>query len=727
MSKEVAAGVQPAGGDELDLGALWRALVRRRMWIALPTLLAFVGAFLIVNLVTPRYTAETSVLLVSGDTFYTRPEGGADTGSQFDEEAVQSEVQVIMSRDLARDVIRKLGLVGNPEFDPDARVLGLRQRIMQWLGLGGARKERPPEERVPPPYYERLKVFPLPRSRVVAIEFSSADPDLAARAANTIAESYLDFQRSVKQSATQAASQWLAETIEPLRKQVAEAEAKVEDFRARHGLMSGSSGEVTLPSQQLAELSAQLSAARSAQADAEAKARLIRDLIASGRVFDIPDVANNEFIRRLLEQRIALRAQLALEERTLLPAHPRIKQLNAQIADLENQIRQEAQRTVRSLENEAKLAAARVDSLQKAFDAQSAVAAKAKEYEVELRALAGEARTQREQLETYLTRYREAQAREVESASPADARIVSRAVVPGTPSFPKKVPIIAIVTLAAFSLATTLVIALELLSGRAFVPVAPSLAQVPAEVAPEPGAAPVAEPALAAPAQAPVQGEAVAAADGPAQEQPSPRQLREDGDVGAAVQAGARARLRARLGDRPGQGRGRRVLVTEAAAEAGAVRLARALADDRVNTERTILLDMTAGGAKRDAGRPGLAELASGTASFTDVIGRDPGTRLHHVSAGADLAATLDARPGALELPLLALDQTYEWVILIVDAACLEALAPHVLPYVDHAVLVSQEAEQAETTRAAYGRLARAKARDIIVVVPQTDGTRAAA
>ncbi len=722
MSKEVAAGGAPAGGDDLDLGVIWRALVRRRMWIALPTLLAFVGAFLIVNLITPRYKAETSVLLVSGDTFYTRPEGGAGAGSQFDEEAVQSEVQVIMSRDLARDVIGKLGLVGNPEFDPDARVLGLSQRVMQWIGLGGSGKARPPEERVLATYYQRLNVFPLPRSRVVAIEFSSADPDLAARAANTIAESYLDFQRAVKQSATQAASQWLAETIEPLRKQVAEAEAKVEDFRARHGLMSGSAGEVTLPAQQLAELSAQLSAARSVQAEAEAKARLIRDMIASGRVFDIPDVANNEFIRRLLEQRIALRAQLALEERTLLPAHPRIKQLNAQIADLENQLRQEAQRTVRSLENEASLAAARVESVQKAFDTQSAVAAKAKESEVELRALEREARTQREQLETYLIRYREAQAREVENASPADARIVSRAVVPGTPNFPKKVPIIAIVTLVAFSLAATLVIALELLSGRAFVPAAAPLAYLPpAQAVAEP---PRVEPAPAAPAGAdePV----VAAAE--AQAPPQPRDERSSAataEVGAA--SGALAPLLARLGDRPAEGRGRRVLVTEAAAGAGAAPLARTLADDRVRTERTILLDLTAEGAARGAGRPGLAELASGSASFSDVIGRDAGTRLHHVSAGTNLAAALAAKPGALELPLLALDQTYEWVILVVDAAGLEALAAHVLPHVDHAVLVSEEAEQAEATRAALGRLADAKARDIIVVVPQADGARAAA
>ncbi len=52
--------------------------------------------------------------------------------------------------------------------------------------------------------------------------------------------------------------------------------------------------------------------ARSSQADAEAKARLIRDMIKQGRIADVPDVANNELIRRISEQRVNLRAQIAL-------------------------------------------------------------------------------------------------------------------------------------------------------------------------------------------------------------------------------------------------------------------------------------------------------------------------------------------------------------------------------------------------------------------------------
>ena len=74
------------------------------------------------------------------------------------------------------------------------------------------------------------------------------------------------------------------------------------------------------------------------------------------------DILNSELIRRLSEQRVTLRAQLAEQSSTLLDNHPRIKELKAQIADLDSRSRHEAATIARSLENDAKLADARVDS-----------------------------------------------------------------------------------------------------------------------------------------------------------------------------------------------------------------------------------------------------------------------------------------------------------------------------------------------------------------------------
>ena len=143
---------------------------------------------------------------------------------------------------------------------------------------------------------------------------------------------------------------------------VSEAEAKVEAFRSKSNLFVGANN-TTLSNQQLSEISTQVSQLRAQKADAEAKAQLIRDTLRSGQSIESSEIVNSELIRRLSEQRMTLRAQLAEQSSTLLPQHPRIRELRAQIADLDQQIRQEGERLVRTLEADAKVADARLQSL----------------------------------------------------------------------------------------------------------------------------------------------------------------------------------------------------------------------------------------------------------------------------------------------------------------------------------------------------------------------------
>ncbi|KQP90814.1 lipopolysaccharide biosynthesis protein [Methylobacterium sp. Leaf113] len=456
----------PAEGEGLGLAQLAGLLRRSWRWIVIPTALATIGAIAFVQVVSPRYTGEAKILLESRDTPYTRT--AQERGEQpqpIDEQAVASQVQVVMSRDLAREAIRRLSLAGNAEFDPSVAGFGPLQRALMMIGLARNPMERPPEERILETYFDRLSVYPAGKSRILTVEFRSQDPHLAAQAANTIAELYIGSLEAAKTDTARYASSWLGGNIEALRTRVAEAESKVEAYRASHGLIAtgGAAGQ-PLGAQQLGELSTQLSQARTAKADLAGRAKLIKEMIKDGRAFEIPDVANNEIIRRTVEQRITLRNQLALESRTLLPAHPRIKELTAQISDLDAQIKATAERVVRTLENDARIAEARVESLSAAVDAQRDVVSKGNSSEVQLRALEREAKAEREQLESYLARYREASARDAESAAPADARVVSRAITPETPSFPKKLPIVLLAAVLGLLFSMGAVIARHLLT-----------------------------------------------------------------------------------------------------------------------------------------------------------------------------------------------------------------------------------------------------------------------
>ena len=112
------------------------------------------------------------------------------------------------------------------------------------------------------------------------------------------------------------------------------------------------------------------------------------------------------------KQSVTLRGQLAEQSSTLLDGHPRIKELKAQLADLERQIRDEASKISRSLDNDARIAGGRLDSLSANLDQLKKQASSANGQDVQLRALEREAKAQRDLLESYLAKYREATTRE---------------------------------------------------------------------------------------------------------------------------------------------------------------------------------------------------------------------------------------------------------------------------------------------------------------------------
>src|SRR5215510_5047574 len=448
---------------DLDMRALGQALVEKRGWIIVPTVLALVCSVVAVNLITPRYKSEARILIDGRENVFLRPNADrTEERSALDAEAVTSQVQLVLSRELAREVIAKNKLAERPEFDPVLTGFSPLKSTLAMFGIGRDPFAMTPEERVLDAYYERLTAYAVDKSRVIVIEFQSRDPELAAQVANSIAEGYLVLQQAARQQQAKSAGQWLLGEIDSLRKKVSDAESRVEDFRSKSSLFVGTNN-TTLSNQQMGEINTQLNNARAMKADTEAKSRLIREMLQSGKPIEASEVLNSELMRRLSEQRVTLRAQLAEQSSTLLDNHPRIKELKAQLGDLDRQLREEAGKISRTLDNDARVAGGRVEALSASLDQLKKQASSYNGQDVQLRALEREAKAQRDLLETYLAKYREANARENIDAAPADGRIISRATVSNTPAYPKKLPIVLIATLATLLLTSGAIATGELL------------------------------------------------------------------------------------------------------------------------------------------------------------------------------------------------------------------------------------------------------------------------
>jgi len=680
-----------ADSRSVELGSVGRELWRKKWWILAPTLVVAALATVAVNMVTPRYKSEARALIEGHENVFLRPEAEkrADR-AVVDQEAVSSRVQLVLSRDVARQVIRQLKLGELPEFDPLLRGVSPVAHLLQVVGVAKDPLRMTAEERVLDRYYDRLNVYPVDKSRVIAVEFQSYDPDLAARAANAVIDDFVALQLAAQQEETRAAGRWLAGEIEVLRQKVADAEAKVEEYRSRSNLFIGTNN-TTLSNQQLGELNSQLAAARSQKADAEAKAKFIRDTLKAGKSLESADFLNSELIRRLSEQLATVRGQLAEQSSTLLDNHPRIKELKAQIADLDRQLRTEAERLARALENDARIAGARVETLTESLSQLKQQAATTNEQDIQLRAYEREAKAQRDLLESYLAKYREVTSRDSLGAVPSDVRVISRAIVSNTPFFPKKVPIVLIAGLAMLLIAAAFIVTGQLMaasSTRAEAPGAqtddeayferdePRLDRVAAEAAPVMPAA---------------------AAD--SREEDIAELAR---DIGAAPEAG------------------RRVVVVGAQRHIGTTVTALALARELSRHARVVLVDLAfahpnLSAVAVDPGAPGIADLVRGGASFGAIITRDRDSRAHIVPAGRggpDNAAILASE--RIGVALDALTRTYDHVVIDAGTAS-DPLPEPLLRGAPRAVLVVMGVPQ-EAARVARDRLHVAGFAEVAIV-----------
>jgi polysaccharide biosynthesis transport protein len=641
---------------DLDLRGLGQALLRHKNWIIVPTLVVAALSIAAVNLVTPRYKSEARILIDGRENVFLRPNGERnEERTALDAEAVTSQVQLLLSRDLAREVIRKNKLAELPEFDPVLQRFARLKSLLALFGIGRDPFSLAPQERVLDAYFDRFTAYAVDKSRVVVIEFQSIDPDLAARVANSIAESYLVLLLDARQEQAKSASQWLSGEIDNLRKKVADDESRVEEFRSKSSLFVGTNN-TTLSNQQMGELNTQLNNARALKSDVESKARLIREMLQSGKPIESSEIFNSELIRRLTEQRVTLRAQLAEQSSTLLDGHPRIKELKAQLADLDRQLREEASKISRSLDNDARIAGGRVEGLSASLEQLKKQATSTNGQDVQLRALEREAKAQRDLLESYLAKYREANTRENIDAAPADGRIISRAIVSNTPAYPKKLPIVLIATLATLMLSAGAIVTGELL--RMTAPRAPVVFTASHE--PELAPVRVAAAATIAPAD-PVSAPAPTPTPDPAPV------FREDRMEDVAAELTEIERLADDL--RSAGDAARKITILGTASNESITLTALTLARLIVRDAKVVLVDLSASSptvaaVSVDPAAPGLAELMQGEVSFSQVITKDRLSRVHLVSAGRPGSDPALLQSPRLTLAVDALLRVYDHVVL---------------------------------------------------------------
>ncbi len=460
-----------ASSDDIDVAKLL-AIVRRRL-PKLLVLCALVGAatFGLLSLMAPRYVSEAQLAITSKSAANpfadpARPGGSSDSVAvRMDKEAVNTHVRALSSPDLAARIAAEMKLAQRVEFNS---ALGSEDRLsalMRMIGIGEPRQGESDQDRVLNAYFKRLEVYSPKESRSIGIRFSSSDPELAAAVANKIAETYRELLANQSVVETDEVQKALEPKIAVLSEEVAQAEAEVEEFRGKANIFKGGQQSTGLNEQQLGELTAELSKVQAARSEAEARMNQSREILKSGGAEALPDVQKSPLIQNLVQQRVRAERQISELSATLLPGHPRMRQLNADLAGLKRQIEAEMAKVVDGIAKEAKVAALREESLTRSLNEIKTRIVNTGPDEVKLRSLEANAKSKRAELDRLRAQYEANRVTADSRAVPVEAQIVTTARASTVPVFPKKLPYTLLIMVATLLFGLAISVTRGLLAG----------------------------------------------------------------------------------------------------------------------------------------------------------------------------------------------------------------------------------------------------------------------
>lgn len=466
------------GGLKLPNLADVTRLMRRRAWpVVLGTVIGGIGALFLLMLLTPQYYATATVLIdprvkrvvemesVTGELVANTP-------------TMQSEVEIVRSREVVARVISKLGLQTDPELLQDnGPVAELRRKARKLIDmvLGGAKPASVEEphgiggplapDQVPDwlvhEVSSRIVAGRMGESYLISISYASKSPQNAARMADAIAENYVLQQIEAKTDAARHATAWLDERIETLKERVSRAERAVDEFKTANNLID-SEGQ-PLDERQVARQMEQLVLARATTAEAQAKYERMRELAETPDGVDTVGEILNAHTIGLLKNQLGEASRRAAELSSKYGSmHPSMIKAMAEVRDVKAQLMAEVQRFVANQMNEFEVAKQREADAEATLARLKAVIGNSGSAMVKLRELEREAKASRDIYETFLKRAQETS--QQQDLQLPDSRVIDRAAIPGVPYSPKRPLILAAGILGGFGLGLMLAFLLELMS-----------------------------------------------------------------------------------------------------------------------------------------------------------------------------------------------------------------------------------------------------------------------
>jgi len=373
------------GRAPIDLGSMWRIILRRR-WVLISALLVVIAAVMLVTLRQQKIYAATATLIIdlAAPKVLDNNQVGevVDSGSGsywFSREYYETQYKVIASRAVASRVVAKLHLATDLRFlqldkieDPVAREK--KRQSIDPIAIAQS----------------ILRVEPVKESRMVLVRIEYPEPIQAAALANAFAEEYIAENLSVRLSTTNSASEWLESQLVDLEAKVDKSMRELYKFKKEKDIVSTSfENKQSMVSQRLVAFNDALTKARIQKAQLQGRAESIRalrnnpeELLRSGDAFN--QLISAYVVQQMKLKQLELTNECADLKSRYLGDHPKLRsclerlslvksnlihEIEVNLSALDKEYREVAQseRNLLTLYNEAKDEAFRVNQFEEEY------------------------------------------------------------------------------------------------------------------------------------------------------------------------------------------------------------------------------------------------------------------------------------------------------------------------------------------------------------------------
>jgi len=375
----------------------WHKICRYKLAILAFVIVGAAGALLLSFLQTPMYRAHTSLVVEDlNENFQNLKDSDPTAQVAPPESYFQTQVKILQSREMLDLVIDKLGLMQraaphthfwsgwlhNGKSDPNPALL--REQEIDKL-------------------QKNLTVQAWGESQTAEIFYDDRDPRLASDVANTLVQTFINESREIRWNSTQNTAEWLAGHLNELKQNLQKSEDQLRAYAQSTGIVL-TTDKQNVTEDRLKQIQEELSRAQADRTQKQAEYQTMENT----PVESLSPTLNNPALQNYLVKMADLKSQLANLSSTYTPEHYKVRQVEAQIADLQLAINTERASILRRSKDDYEAAQTREDMLVAAFNGQiksvSDMAGKSIQYDN----LQHEVDTDRELYDALLLRIRQA-------------------------------------------------------------------------------------------------------------------------------------------------------------------------------------------------------------------------------------------------------------------------------------------------------------------------------